>query len=517
MTEVVIQDRTSGRAPMPAVNVADAVAAWAQRLPAAPAVIHGDVVVSYRVFEGMIRRVAARYAGVGWGPGTVVGVTQAGGAMAQLIAMFALARVGAIQVIVPLDDPPTQRAAIAARCGITAIAGARGGVGLDHLPAVPIDRSWLDDRGDAPAGVRAPGGDAPWMIVHTSGTTGAPKAAAITHGMEVGRIVVLPDFFRYSPGDRLASLVPVDFRVTRSVALKCLSMGGTFVTMPASGTLRQALDRVERQRIDVLMATPSQLVDLLPDMPADRPLLPHLRVLRTTAGAMPPAMVAEVRRRISPNLHVDYGTNDAGSIAVATPGDLDRHPDTVGRPFPKLEVEIVDDAGQPVPPDVEGEIRLRGPGVTHGYIGDPDASRRTHRAGWFHPGDRGRIDRDGLLFVTGRTDDIMNVAGRKVAPAEIEAVLVAHPAVAAVVAFALPSRRDQDVPAAAVVLREPDADGMALADALLAHARQRLGPHAPRYVHVVPSLPRDAVGKISRRVLAAELQAALDRRTTPSG
>jgi acyl-coenzyme A synthetase/AMP-(fatty) acid ligase len=354
------------------------------------------------------------------------------------------------------------------------------------------------------------------MIVHTSGTTGAPKAAVISHAMEIGRIDVLPPFFRYAPGDRLASLVPPEFRVTRSVALKCLSMGGTFVAMPRQQALAAAIDLVERERVDVLMATPSQLVDLLPDMPRDRPRLPMLRVLRTTAGAMPPALVAEVRARISPNLHVDYGTNDAGSIAVATPADLDRDPRTVGRPFAGLELEIVDAAGAPLPPDVEGEIRLRGPGVSEGYIGDPEATRRSFRAGWFHPGDRGRIDRDGLLYVTGRVDDLMNVAGRKIAPAEIEAVLAEHPAVAEVVAFALDSLRDQHVPVASVVLRPGVADP-SMAAQLRQHGLARLGPHAPRVVHVVPALPRDRLGKVSRRKLAAMMRAAQERQSRGGG
>jgi acyl-coenzyme A synthetase/AMP-(fatty) acid ligase len=289
-------------------------------------------------------------------------------------------------------------------------------------------------------------------------------------------------------------------------------MGGTFVAIPPRTRLPDAIDLVERERVDVLMATPSQLVDLLPHMPADRPRLPGLRVLRTTAGAMPPALVAEVRARISPNLHVDYGTNDAGSIAVATPADLDRDPRTVGRLFAGLEVQVVDEGGAPLQAGVEGEIRLRGPGVTTGFIGDPEATRHSHRDGWFHPGDRGRIDADGLLFVTGRVDDVMNVAGRKIAPAEIEAVLATHPAVAEAVAFALDSLRDQHVPVAVVVLRPGAGDGP-MAATLRRFSAERLGPHAPRVVHVVAALPRDPLGKVSRRKLAEVMQAALERRS----
>ncbi|MGE0725432.1 MAG: class I adenylate-forming enzyme family protein, partial [Alphaproteobacteria bacterium] len=455
----------------------------------------------------------AGYRAAGLGPGRVVALTQGGPVLHQLVAMLALARIGAVQVVLPLDDPAEVRAAVAARVGVSAVAGERPGRGLDDLPLVPLDRAWLAAGARAPEPVRTPGGDAPWMIVHTSGTTGAPKAAAISHRMEIDRIALLPAFFRYAPGDRLASLVPVAFRVTRSVALKCLSMGGTFIAMPPNLASAAAIDLVERAGVGVLMTTPSQLADLLPSMPEDRPRLPALRVLRTTAGAIPAATVAAVRRRISPNLYVDYGTNDAGSIAVATPADLDRHPDTVGRPFERLQVEVVDPLGRPLPAGIEGEIRLRGPGVTAGYIGDPAATAQAHRRGWFHPGDRGRFSSDGLLFITGRTDEIMNVAGLKVAPAEIEAVLASHAAVAEAAAFALPSDRDQDVPAVAIRLHPVTAADRPTAADLRRFAVERLGPRGPRYLLIVRAIPCDSLGKIQRHRLADMLRTALAARS----
>jgi len=166
----------------------------------------------------------------------------------------------------------------------------------------------------------------------------------------------------------------------------------------------------------------------------------------------------------------------------------------VGRAVDDVEVEIVDDRGGPLPPGHVGLVRVRGHALPAGYIDDPAATAAAFRDGWYHPGDLGVLSADGALLLVGRADDVINCDGTKIYPAEIEAALLEHGAVAEAAAFPLAVGGYRQIPAAAVILREP-----ATAAALLAFCGERLGPRAPRIIHTVRGLPKTATGKVLKR------------------
>lgn len=222
--------------------------------------------------------------------------------------------------------------------------------------------------------------------------------------------------------------------------------------------------------ISYLATAPTHVTAMLDGLPQQsEPALPAVRVLTVASAMLPLATRKAILSRLTPNLHIGYASNEAGTITHATPADLALNPDTVGRAVETVALRIVDDLDRPLPAGAIGEVCVRSPLVSEHYIGDPAATDRAHRNGWFHMGDTGYLDADGYLFLRGRVDDRINFGGRKLYPIEIEEVLLAHPAVAEAVALAMPSARNQEVPVAAVVLRHPVA-----ANELESHCRAAL-------------------------------------------
>jgi acyl-CoA synthetase (AMP-forming)/AMP-acid ligase II len=205
---------------------------------------------------------------------------------------------------------------------------------------------------------------------------------------------------------------------------------------------------------------------------------------------------------------ISYGTNHIGNVALADAALQAAHPDTVGRPTKDVEIEIVDAGHRPLPRGELGTVRIRGPGFPTAYLDDADATARDFRDGWYYPGDLGVLTgQDDLLF-KGRSDDMINVDGIKIFPTEIEQEMLRHPDIAEVAAFALPSPRFHQIPAAAVRLHRPTD-----LPRLLEFCRQRLGVRTPHNIFVLTALPKNAMGKVLRRELAEIVR----RQATGSG
>jgi acyl-CoA synthetase (AMP-forming)/AMP-acid ligase II len=263
------------------------------------------------------------------------------------------------------------------------------------------------------------------------------------------------------------------------------------------------VDTLNRRRATFIYLTPAHLHALLEALPAGGPpLLPAVRVLR--AGSMPISQGTVIRtiERLSPNLVTSYGTNDTDSrIALAEAACLTRYPGCAGTVCPGVELQIVDPDGREVPRGAMGEVRVRVPDMPAGYIDDPEASARSFRDGWFHPGDLAVMNDEGVLFLKGRTDDLMNFQGMKVLPADIEEAMLEHPDVAEAAAFPLYSERDQHVPVVAVVLRE---GRQGRGRDLVQWAARQLAGRSPARIFVLARLPRNAAGKVDRRALARD-------------
>ncbi|MGE0660067.1 MAG: class I adenylate-forming enzyme family protein [Reyranellaceae bacterium] len=484
-------------------NVADVLTRHAADRPWAVAIIEDGTVIHYRLLERLVWAAAWHFRRSGIAPGDVVGLALPHSAI-HLVAVYALARIGAASTALPQGDPETLRASLARRFGIKCVVALADGAGPSGVPTVVLTPVALQQAPNAiPAELRAVGGDAPWSIRRTSGTTGEAKGVARTH-RNAGANFAAHAVIHPRVGDRLLAVLDLAMAYGQGVCERTLYGGGTVVISPMTISPSAFLEAIDRFAITHVSLTGNFFSALLPFLPTDACRCPGLVEVTTSGMAMPEQLRAEIRRRFSPHLVIWYGANEAQTLTAADAAMQREFPETVGRALPEVEIQIVDDDDRPVEPGEPGLVRARTPWMPKGYFNAPDSRGRTFRNGWMYPGDIGVLSPEGMLFLRGRADDMMNYDGIKIMPADIEEVLLAHPAVAEAVAFPVASSLHQHLPAAAVVLRHPVAS-----DELLAYCRQRLGVRTPLAIGVEADFPRNAAGKVMRQELAAKLAAVM--------
>lgn len=482
------------------MNFTDFLLQGARRHPDAVAIVEGDRPIRFDALEHGVLAVEAALRDAGLGPGTVVGLASKHVSV-HLILTLAVARLGGTTMPMPSGPTLAERLAPLRRAGASVLIGERTmrdgeDAAFEGLRYIAADESLLAGRTSAKPGARGEDvGDRPWRLTATSGTTGAPKLIAISHERALTLYMLQQGFLPFGgPGTRLFCAIGLDVPFGLNHCLRQLMFGGAVVAY--SDRIDEAIDVCERHAVTHLIASPSTASRWLARLPDSGPRLPAMRVY-LGGGAVSPALRDALSRRLSPRVGVLYGASEYGGVAVADEHTLAEHPDSVGRVLPWLQVEAIDGQGRPVPPGDVGEIRVQGLAGFPGYHDDPAATAASLRDGWFHPGDLGRVTPDGLLFIDGRVDDVINVGGIKVLPARIEAVLEAHPDVAEAAAFAASGPDGTQVLLAAVVCR-----GLFDEAALLAHCRAQLGAMAPQRLKRLQALPRNASGKLVRRILS---------------
>ncbi|BBK30651.1 long-chain acyl-CoA synthetase [Stella humosa] len=482
-------------------NYLEGILDHAARRPRAPALILPDRTIDFAGLARSMAGVSIGLAAHGLPPGAVVAIATRSPA-ATFRAILGTILGGHVAMPLDLKAGPAALFEIAARTGASAALVEGQGGTLAGRPAIDLDS--LPASGDAEA-CRHPGGAHLAQVTITSGTTGPSKAAPATHAQMLERTRSLEGLLALGPDDRFLPVIDLSFGLSRHAAIRMLDVGGAVVLHPLPGSAADLMALLRDQRVTYMAITPGHAHVMLEAVealgPGDGPALPGVRVLSISGAHVPADMRAEIRRRLTPGLHVSYGSNETGHVAHAGPAELDRAPDTVGRPLPGIAVEVVDDRGRPLPAGTIGEIRVRSRQISQAYLGDAAATARGFRADGFHMGDTGHFDAGGHLFLTGRVDDRINVGGQKVYPFEVEAVLRSHPAVADAVVFGMPAPRYSEIVVAVVVLR----GDVAVAD-LHAYCRGRL-PRAkvPRRIFKFAELPRNETGKVMVRALRDRL------------
>lgn len=490
-------------------NVADAIAEWAVRLPGAVALVENGRAIDYAGFDRAIWRAAWMFRHCGIGPGSIVGICLPNSAL-YLVVFHALARIGAIILPLPKSEPAAHRVALARRFAVTAIVGDTDGY---DVRALQPDPAWLDGGSVVEdPGLRAAGGNAPLKIAFSSGTTGTPKAVMRTHhaSMEIDRHrrLVVPQ----GAGDVFVALLEMGVSYGLRPCLRALEVGATVVLAPKEIGAADFAALAAHWRATHLALTPIHVSSLLSLVRESGPLLPHVRELIVSTANTPHALRGQIRQKLTPHLFISYGSNEVSVLALAGASLQDQFPDCVGRPMPGIEVEAVDEKDVPVTVGGLGMLRFRASWFPPGYIDDPQASARHFRGGWFYPGDVGMLADDTVIFLKGRVDEIINYDGVKIAPLDIENALLTHPAVIEAAAFPLHSVLHQQVPVAAVALRQPVEQA-----SLLAFARARLGQRAPAYIMILNALPKNNMGKVIKRDLEQKVAAEIQRLRMLSG
>jgi acyl-CoA synthetase (AMP-forming)/AMP-acid ligase II len=338
------------------------------------------------------------------------------------------------------------------------------------------------------------------LLPYSSGTTGLPKGVMLTHANVVAGVGQACAALKLGPRDTVVAVAPfahvMGFVITMASAL---ASGATLVTL-AQFAFEPYLELVERHRATVLIGPPPVMAALAGHPAVDDRDLSSVELV--VAGGAP--VPAEIARAVGERLpgavvRLGYGLTETAATATAPDRELAVTSGSVGRAMPSTELRVVDPAtGADLGPDEPGELWVRGPQTMAGYLHRPDATAAMIDAdGWLRTGDLVVIDEEGQVFVVDRLKELIKVNAFQVAPAELEAVLATHPAVADAAVVGRPDATSGEVPVAAVVAR----DALEAED-LMAWVAARVAPYKRiRAVRFVDAIPRTPAGKILRRAL----------------
>lgn len=461
------------------MNLARVVRDNADRLGRKSAIRFRDQTISYSQLWSEIERIASWLQARGVTKGERVGLSMAEHPQ-HLIAHYAVARLGA--VIVPMDHRWTDREKAAA-------AGAFG------TRVVLTDD---DDLRDAAIG-RLPDmdeTDSDLLISLSSGTTGRPKGALVTHRNLYERFVSQWKAIGYGENDCFAVLTPFYFGAGRSFGMSLLAAGGTVLIAPPPMKPPEIVATLQQEFVTASFLPPTLLRRLFDYCEEGQPpLLGNLDYLIVSGEPLYVDEAHEVLRRICPNLYSYYASSEGGGISVLRAEDFSEHAATVGRPTYRTEVEIVDADGNDVGCGIVGRLRYRGPGVATRHLDADGVESDAGVDGWFYPGDLAERLESGHIALRGRDKDVIIRGGVNIYPAEIEATLLAHP----------------DVTEAAVIGRDDSARGQVViafvsaslgVEALETYSKENLAPYkVPQEFRVLDELPKRSSGKVDRKRL----------------
>ena len=344
------------------------------------------------------------------------------------------------------------------------------------------------------------------VLPFSSGTTGLPKGVMLTHRNLVANICQIAPHEPISGDDVVLGILPF-FHIYGMVVIMGLVLhaGGTIVTLPRF-ELGCFLDTLQDYRITRAHLVPPIILALAKHPSVTRRDLSHLRWIFSGAAPLGADIATACATRLDCSVRQGYGLTETSPAThiVPIPPAPQKH-GSIGPPVPNTEVSIVDViTGEPLPHGQTGEIVLRGPQVMKGYLDNPTATANMISAdGWLRTGDIGYADDDGYFFVVDRAKELIKSRGFQVPPAELEAVLLAHPAIADAAVIGVPDPSAGEVPKAFVVTREP----VTIAE-ILDFVAERVAPYKRlRFVEFRDRIPKSASGKVLRRVLVAEERA----------
>ena len=445
----------------PARNAALLLWLAAARHGARRAVVERTGAVTYRALRDHAAAFGAALSTAGVAPGDRVALWLERGAESAA-AFFGTLAAGAIAVIVNETLRPRQVEHILAHSGARCLITTKDLLARQPR-AVSTQAGVLDASRVRPGGeplTPIPRTDAdPAQIVFTSGSTGLPKGVVVSHGNLRAVTEAVVSYLGLSSDDRVASLLPFSF-VYGIGQLLCAVGAGAALVVERSPLPQQMLETVRAERVTVLAAVPPLWVRLL-RVPAltDAPL-PALRVMTNAGGHLPTEVVRALRRaQPGARLFLMYGLTEALRCTYLPPEELDRRPDSIGRPIPGGAIRVLGEDDHEVPPGEIGELVFTGPTVTLGYWNDPTLTARVFRpdpdgARAVFSGDLVRRDAEGFLYFVGRRDRIIKTMGYRVGPDEVAAVLYASGEVADAVVVGEPDEARGERIVAHVVLAE---------------------------------------------------------------
>ncbi|HEX8966648.1 MAG TPA: AMP-binding protein, partial [Chloroflexota bacterium] len=337
----------------------------------------------------------------------------------------------------------------------------------------------------------------PAAILYTSGTTGKQKGATLSVGNIVSNAEATRLYLRIDPSDRLLLFLPLFHVFGQNFIMNAAFAAGAAVVLHRRFDREQVFQSIVRDSVTMFFAVPTIYITLL-DAGVGAEQLPNVRYFFSAAATMPVEVAERWKQVLARPIYEGYGLSETSPFASYN-HEWRHRPGSVGTAIANVELRIVDPSDNEVERGTWGEICIKGPNVMLGYWNRPEETADALRGGWFHSGDVGYMDDDGFVFIVDRTKDMINTAGFKVWPREVEEVLYRHSSVAECAVYGLPDPVKGEVAIAAVVVA---AGSRVTPEELERFCRQHLATYKiPRAFELVPDLPKSATGKILKRVL----------------
>jgi 4-coumarate--CoA ligase len=499
---------------VPSVHLTEFVLENAQRLAGKPALIDGPTgrTLTYAALADGIRSLAGGLRSVGFARGDVLaimapnvpeyaivfhGAGYAGGSVTTINPTYTAEEVheqlvdSAATILV--TAPIFLETAVSASEGtsvsrVYVLGDAEGATPISDLLGSPLPEPADVDVDDVVA------------LPYSSGTTGRSKGVMLTHRNLIANIAQVATTAQVREDETFIAVLPFFHIYGMQVLMNTgLRAGATIVTMPRFD-LEQFLDLHERYRVTRSFVAPPIVVALAKHPAVDRYDLSMLEQVLSGAAPLSAELALEAGARIGCEVVQGYGMTEMSPVSHVTPPGQFK-PGSVGVTVPNTECKIIDPStGEALPEGLDGELCIRGPQVMRGYLNNPDAtSDIIDGDGWLHTGDIGHFDADGHLIIVDRLKELIKYKGFQVAPAELEAVLLAHPAVADVAVIGAPDEEAGEIPVAYVVLK-PGVD--CTVEEMRDHVARKVARYKQiRRVEFTESIPKSASGKILRRVL----------------
>jgi long-chain acyl-CoA synthetase len=490
------------------VNLVEAMTAAAERNRGGVAIQQGEIGLTYEGLEESSARVAAMLRARGIGAGDRVGVMLPNVA-AFAVLYYGVLRIGAI--VVPMNTQLRRReiehyvgdsGAGLLFCSPDTAAEAEAGAGGAEVIAIgPGDLHDLIATVEPDPQIAGTDPDDTAVILYTSGTTGRPKGAELTHAnLDENAEVVACSLIEVGPGDVVMGALPLFHSFGQTAAMNATLRSGAALTLMPRFDPAEALSIMERDRVTVFLGVPTMYAAMLHEPDTGRYDLSALRTCISGGQSLPVEVLHDFERTFGCKILEGYGLSETSPVACQNRPDRERKPGSIGVPIDGVQMKVVDDAGEELAPGEVGEILIRGPNVMKGYWRNPEATAEAITDGWLHTGDLGRTDEDGYFYIVDRKKQLIIRGGYNVFPREVEEVIYEHPSVREAAVVGIPHPDLGEEVGAAVVLRD---GATATPEEISEFVKERLAAYKyPRLVWFIDELPKGPTGKVLKREIA---------------
>ncbi len=336
------------------------------------------------------------------------------------------------------------------------------------------------------------------VILYTSGTTGRPKGAELSHANMIMNARLADNMYNREQSDVHLVVLPLFHSFGQTVQMNSGFYTGATLSLLPRFDPDAALAIMERDNVTIFCGVPTMYWAILNYPGANKynldKIASHLRLCASGGAAMPVEVMRAFEEKFNVSILEGYGLSETSPVATFNRMDRERKPGSVGIPVWGVDVRIVDENDKDVPVGELGEIVIRGHNIMKGYYNKPEATAEAFRSGWFHSGDIGRIDEDGYIYIVDRLKDMIIRGGFNVYPREVEEVLMTHPAVSLAAVVGMPDEEHGEEVKAFVVLKE---GANVTAQELIAWSKANMADYKyPRQVEFRDTLPMNATGKI---------------------